>query len=447
MTSTSVLPSQHKFAHITDCHLGSWRNSKLREINLKAFEEAVSVCIRERVDFIVITGDFFDVNVPDLAPVKKAVEILRETRQHGIEIYLIYGSHDFSPNTVSMIDVLHSAGLFIKPIEVEQREDGKLGLKFFQDPKTGVKITGLSGRKKGLDSKYYEMLDLNTLESEEGFKIFLFHVAISETTPAELSYMGDVIPLSLFPKGFKYYGGGHLHKKIERTSRGGYGPIIYPGPLFGATFTDLENTAEGEKRGFYIITFDMKNVRETRFVEVRVADIIYENINADQKTAKQVDEKLSTLVSKINPLDKIVLIKVKGKLSSGKRSDISFSKHEETLANRGALVSFINRNALASAEVTRLKVVGESKEEIETKILKERMASFKLDPSITDEQAKRAVKSKFIGKAAEKTARDLLDLLKAEKLDNETSSDYHDRLVNGIRPILKITTDGDKDDR
>ena len=220
----------YKLAHITDCHLGAWRNPKLRDLNLKAFEQAIDKCIDESVNFIIITGDFFDINIPDLAPVKRSVEIMKKAKDNGIEIYLIYGSHDFSPNTVSMVDILHSAGLFTKPIQVEQ-VDGKLRLKFFQDKTTGAKITGLSGRKGGLDRKYYEMLDLPYLESEDGFKIFLFHAPISEATPIELSH-GDTVPLSFFPKGFDYYGGGHLHRRIEHTFSN-YGTMIYPGPLFG----------------------------------------------------------------------------------------------------------------------------------------------------------------------------------------------------------------------
>ena len=193
----------HKFAHITDCHLGAWRNPKLKEINLKAFERAITICIEEKVDFIAITGDFFDVNVPELDHVKRAVEIMRQARGYGIEIYMIYGSHDFTASTVSIVDVLHSAGLFIKPVEFEQIRD-KIRLKFIQDQKTVFKITGLSGRKSGLDSEYYNLLDMGSLESEEGIKVFLFHAPISELTPIDLAH-GESIPLSLLPKGFKYY--------------------------------------------------------------------------------------------------------------------------------------------------------------------------------------------------------------------------------------------------
>jgi DNA repair protein SbcD/Mre11 len=423
-----------KFAHITDCHLGSWRNPKLRELNLKAFEESISICIHEHVNFIVVTGDFFDVNVPDLAPVKRAVEILRDARSKGIEIYMIYGSHDFTANSVSIIDILHSAGLFIKPVEFEQNNN-RIRLKFSQDAKTLIKITGLSGRKIGLDLEYYKMLDLGVLESEEGFKIFLFHAPITEFTPIELAH-GDMVPFSLLPKGFKYYGGGHLHKRLEKKFDEN-SMLAYPGPLFGSTFTDLENTAEGEKRGFYIVDLSTNTVK-AHFTEVKVADFVFKKIDANQKTAKQVDDEISSLIETLDAANKIVLLKVKGTLSSGKRSDINFSRFEELLRNKGAIVSFMNRSSLTSAETFQLKVIGESVEDIEKRIVKERIASFKLDPSISDDKVKNFVNSKFIAEKGQNTARALLHVLKKGKLENENNNDYSTRMIDDVISLLEF---------
>jgi DNA repair protein SbcD/Mre11 len=421
-----------KFAHITDCHLGSWRNPKLRELNLKAFEESIYICINERIDFIIITGDFFDVNVPDLAPVKRAVEILRDARDKGIEIYMIYGSHDFTVNSVSIIDILHSAGLFIKPVEFEQ-ENGKIRLKFSQDAKTLIKITGLSGRKTGLDLEYYKMLDLGVLESEEGFKIFLFHAPITEFTPIELAH-GDMMPFSLLPKGFKYYGGGHLHARVEKKF-GENSMLAYPGPLFGSTFTDLEKTAEGEKRGFYIVDLDTDTVK-ARFIEVKVADFVFKIIDANQKTAKQIDNEISSLIEAIDAANKIVLLKVKGTLSSGKRSDINFSRFEELLRNKGVFASFINRSSLGSAETLQLKVIGESVEDIEKRIIKERIASFKLDPALSDNKVKNFITSKLIAEQGQNTAQELLPILKKGKLENENNNDYSTHILEDVKGLL-----------
>ncbi|MGC1931111.1 MAG: DNA repair exonuclease [Candidatus Nitrosopolaris sp.] len=428
----------HKFAHITDCHLGAWRNPKLKEINLKAFQKAISICVEEKVDFIAITGDFFDVNVPELDHVKRAVDIMRQARGHGIEIYMIYGSHDFTASTVSIIDILHSAGLFIKPVEFEQIKD-KIKLKFIQDKKTAFKITGLSGRKTGLDSEYYSLLDMEALESEEGLKIFLFHAPISELTPIDLAH-GEMIPLSLLPKGFMYYGGGHLHRRKEHKHDDGKSMIVYPGPLFGSTFTDLEDTAKGERRGFYIISYDndIETIRAD-FIEIKIVNIIFNIINVNQNTVKEIEDNIYSVIEQMEDLtNKIVLIKVKGTLLSGKRSDINFSKFEEKLSAKGALVSFINRNNLVSPETNQVKLFGTSIEDIEKKVMKERMASFKIDPGITDDKVKNYIKSKLLAKHGENTASKLLLALKKEKIENETVNDFEKRLMNDSKSVMEL---------
>ena len=352
---------------------------------------------------------------------------------------MIYGSHDFTASTVSIVDILHSAGLFIKPVEFEQIRD-KIRLKFIQDQKTVFKITGLSGRKSGLDIEYYNLLDMGSLESEEGIKVFLFHTPISELTPIDLAH-GESIPLSLLPKGFKYYGGGHLHRRIEHKHDDGKSMIIYPGPLFGSTFTDLEDTAEGEKRGFYIINYDNDNETiRAKFIEIKIADIILHTINANQNTIKQTEDKICAVVEQIQDLtNKIILIKVRGTLSSGKRTDINFSKFEEQLLAKGALVTFINRNSLVSPEAAQIKVFSTSIEDIEKKVIKDRIASFKIDPAIKDDKVKNFIKLKLLAEKGEDTATQLLLALKMEKIENETASDFQTRLLNNAKFVMEFS--------
>ena len=43
-----------KFAHLADCHIGSWRDPKLRDLSSTAFSKAVDSCIQKQVDFVLI---------------------------------------------------------------------------------------------------------------------------------------------------------------------------------------------------------------------------------------------------------------------------------------------------------------------------------------------------------------------------------------------------------
>jgi len=420
----------YKFAHITDCHLGSWRNPKLRDLNLQAFERSILISIKEQVDFILITGDFFDVNIPQLAPVKKAVEILKRARDSGIPIYMIYGSHDFNTANISMIDILHSAELFIKPTEFQFNSDSVM-LKFFVDKKTGAKITGISGRKVGLDKEIYEKLDKKKLESEDGFKIFLLHRGIQEILPLNMQFR-DSIPISLVPKGFDYYGGGHIHKRVEKKIDNSV--IIYPGPLFGSTFQDLEETAKGEKRGFYIISFDTQ-IFECKFIEIKVADILYKEIFSQKWSSEKLKDEITKNISELEVKNKIVLIKVKGKLF-GKRSNIDFGKFSLDISKRGAILSFININNLSTDETQSIVVQSSNKFDIEREIFHESIKNFQTESTLSI-KVKNQINSKLTGKPGENISISLLDILRNEKLENENTSTYEDRIISCAKSVFE----------
>ena len=419
-----------KFAHITDCHIGAWRNPKLRDLNLKAFEEAIMNCIDAAVDFIVISGDFFDANIPQLGPVKKAVQLLRLAKSHGIQTYMIYGSHDFAMTNVSMIDILHSTDLFIKPTEYEKDGD-VIKLQFFTDPKTGAKITGISGRKMGLDKEIYENLDREGLELEDGFKILLLHKGISELT-TDKALIKDCIPLSYLPRGFDYYGGGHIHKRMEGNM--GESKIVYPGPIFGSTFEDLEQTAKGERRGFYIITFDTK-LTGYEFIEIKVAEIISRELQADGMSPSELDRTLTEAISSIDVKDKIILIKLVGSLH-GRRSDIDFGKFSANLHARGALIPILNINNLTTINDTgNLEVRGTTRVEIESSIFKECVSKFKTDTNIS-----LAAREKMAMLCEDsEMALKLLETFKMEKIENETAGIYDERISTLAKSVLCLT--------
>ena len=420
----------YKFAHITDCHLGSWRNPKLRDLNLQAFERSILISIKEQVDFILITGDFFDVNIPQLAPVKKAVEILRRARDSGIPIYMIYGSHDFNTANISMIDILHSAELFIKPTEFQSNNDSVM-LKFFVDKKTGAKITGISGRKVGLDKEIYEKLDKKNLESENGFKIFLLHRGIQEILPLNMQFR-DSLPISLVPKGFDYYGGGHIHKRVEKKIDNSV--IIYPGPLFGSTFQDLEETAKGEKRGFYIISFD-KQIFEYKFIEIKVAEILYKEIFSQKWSSEKLKDEITKNISELEVKNKIVLIKVKGRLF-GKRSNIDFGKFGLDISKRGAILSFINISNLSTDETRSIVVQSNNKFDIEREIFHESIKNFQTESTLSI-KVKNQINSRLTGKPGENISISLLDTLRNEKLENENTSTYEDRIISCAKSVFE----------
>ena len=261
-----------KFAHMADIHIGAHKDKRLMELEIQAFNESIDICIKEGVKFIIIAGDFFDKPIPELEQVKKIIIKLIELSQSNIPVYVIYGSHDYSPGQDSMIDLLEAAKLIIK-IYNPKSVDGKIRLEMYQDKETGVKLAGISARKVGLEKAYFEKLDREHLENQDGFKIFVFHSGIEEFKPSFLKGAMDMecIPINWFPKGFNYYAGGHIHKRDEFNIQN-YQNIIFPGPSFiGWGTKDYTDVAKGEKRGFYIVSCEDNKIIENgiKFVEIK----------------------------------------------------------------------------------------------------------------------------------------------------------------------------------
>jgi len=388
-----------KFAHIADAHLGAFsKNPRLRDLNLKAFEKAIDKSVEGRVDFILIAGDLFHNPIPDMEIVRRTVEILKRAKDEGIRIYAIYGSHDFSAGTTSLLDVLHTAGLFRKAVNYEVNGD-KLRLIPVKDD-TGASIVGISGLSSAAEVEYFEHLDREYLENIPNPKIFTFHTSITELKP---SYISDryAVPKSLLPKGFDYYAGGHLHERIVSDLNGA--PLIYPGALFGATYNDLDILNE---RGFFIVE-DFR----PRFVKIEVCKFFKRVIKADGLSAKELEEKLMEL-SRGDYGESVVILKVKGELVSGRVSDIDFHTIRENF-RKTALDVLLNTYALGSRERRKIEVIGETKEDIENEALKK------------------------ISRYGFSTTRRVFEILKERKPEDMVSRDFANRLMEQMMEILR----------
>ena len=135
-----------KFAHISDCHLGGWRQPELKELNFRSFQYATNK-LKEKVDFVIIAGDLFDSAYPPIDTLKDTFREFRELYEAKIPVFLIAGSHDYSASGKTFLDVLEKAG-FCKNISIFQERQEKIIL----EPTLckGAAIYGYSGKKSGL---------------------------------------------------------------------------------------------------------------------------------------------------------------------------------------------------------------------------------------------------------------------------------------------------------
>lgn len=407
-----------KYAHLADLHLGSWREPKMRDLSTQAFLTAIDQCLQNKIDFILFAGDIFNTSLPSLDTLKIVTKKLKELKDKNIPLYVIAGSHDFSPSGKTMIDVLENAGLLKNVCKGKIHPETKeLHLEFTVDPKTNAKLTGILGRKGQLDKTYYQNLHLENLEQEPGYKIFMFHTTLAEMKPKHLEKI-ESQPASFLPKGFQYYAGGHIHHptKIELE---GYGTLTYPGALFPNNFAEVEKYSHG---GYYIITANEKEEQIVEWVPVKVMEHHALTLHCHLQAPETIIFEILNHFEKIKLQDHLITIRLTGTLAKGKVSDINFNQIITELYQKGAYFVMKNTLAVQSEEFEEIKTAASNPETMEEEIIKEHLQQQKVFDSETEF---------FLTKQ-------LLSALVATKKEGETLTDFQEKIIEEINKILNL---------
>ncbi len=390
-----------KFAHLSDCHLGGWRQPELQKLNMESFQKAIEESIREEVEFVLFSGDLFDSAFPPIEILKETFAQFRKLKDKEIKCYLIAGSHDYSVSGKTFLDVLEKAG-FCEICKFEEQED-----KIILKPiiyKSNY-IYGYPGKKSGL-----EIQDLKKVQIDESyenhFRILMLHTTITEaigTLPI------DSIPLEELPKA-DYYALGHIHVDFEKEINSK--PAIYSGPTFPNNFKEFEELKQGS---FYIIDvagYTKITKKQIKLKEIEVLDIEIDN-------ALTGTEKIISELEKRELEDKIVLLKPHGTLKQGKISDIKFLEIQKFLEEK-KVYSFLKNTSKLEVEKQNLEIQLEANE-------------MEKVEEVLIEKYEKENPSNFNEKIIQ-----LMESLSIEKQEGEKSAIFESRLLSGLNKLFEI---------
>ena len=385
-----------KFAHLGDCHLGSWRIPALQQLNLDSFRKAIDTCIAEEVDFVLIAGDLFDSAYPPIEILKETFFELKRLKDSKIPCFLIAGSHDFSASGKTFLDVLERAG-FCKNVHNMEERQGSLVLN--PTLHESVAIYGFPGKKAGMEVAELRRVKLQTAPGF--FKIFMLHTSIKGAVgslPIE-SVLESELPEA------DYYALGHLH--IDYAE----GKFVYSGPIFPNNFQELEEL----KYGSFFIVEVSNNQMNYKKINLKLKEV--EVIDLEIKNALTATEKILFELEKRDLKDKIVMLKLSGNLEEGKVSNINFKLIEEKITNQNAF-AFLRSISQLSMEETHLEIQVSEMGQVEEVILKD---IIEKNPG------------QFI-----KFVNPLINSLSMEKQEDEKSVVFEDRLFSEVNKILEI---------
>lgn len=373
-----------KFIHVTDTHLGkSESRIKEREQDFyNSFRQVVDRAIREKVDFVVHSGDLFDSARPPTRTLVFAVQQFSRLKEAGIPCFIAAGSHDIGVED-TMISVFEELG-FLKNLS-SRRYYSIDGNDIVLDGETinNTFICGIAGRRANIERIYEKLKPAK----HEKYNIFLFHHIISD-----ISEKFSDITTSMLPKGFNYYAGGHWHGFFQ--TKYNEGTVVYPG---STDYNDLNEMESDPNKYFCLVTVE-NNQTDIEKIRIDTRPILSLTINCNGVDASEVSKKI---ISEIPPdgKEKILIIKMNGKLGKGVKSEINRNQISESAKSKGYLYSKIyianlenpdspfvssKRRTPSEIEVEYLEKQKYKKEEI--KVAKQLIALLgkKLKPSETD---------------------------------------------------------------
>jgi len=318
-----------RFAHISDVHLGGWKQQPLQDLNFQSFRKTFDICIEKKLDFVLIAGDLFDSAYPPIEILKETFAEFKRLKESKIPCFIIAGSHDYSISGKTFLDVLEKSGFCKNVTNVEETNETILLNPIIHN---GIAIYGYPGKKSGLEIPDLRKIKLN--DTPGLFKIFMLHTTIDK---AKGSLPIDAIETALLPKA-DYYALGHLHIDFQ------YQNFVYPGPIFPNNFQELEDLHHGS---FYIVDTDSPNSMQK--VELKIKDIAL--ISVELRSMVNATEQIISEIEKRDIEDKIVLLRIKGELDSGSNSDIKFPQIEEVTTRKKAYFFLKNTHELNIKDV------------------------------------------------------------------------------------------------
>ena len=210
-----------KFFHLADIHLGYQQYNSLQRASdiATVFRNICNQAIKEKIDFMIISGDLFGERELNPLTMDQAIKILATLKKEEISIFAIEGNHDQKvyEQSFSWMDFLSRRGLLklLKPYKTEKLFqlipwDDELKKGSYVDYNENIRIYGI-----GYFGAATELI-LKKLEPQIkplDFTIMLLHAGLKGYYPHSSEIGGlEYRDLAFLRKKINYLALGHWHK-------------------------------------------------------------------------------------------------------------------------------------------------------------------------------------------------------------------------------------------
>ena len=243
-----------KFVHAADLHLDtpfrgvpvdSGLLSTFQQATFRAFSRVVDLCLRERVDFLVLAGDLFDTKDRSVRARLVLRRELERLAAGGIQTFLVHGNHDPLSGDTGTLALPGAVKVFgAEWEEVEVRREGRLL----------CRVQGISYP----EAEVRENLSARFRRTAPDFTVGLLHANVGGSE-GHANYAPCSVE-DLTARGLDYWALGHVHTRTEYPLASG-AVAVYPGNPQG------RHVHEPGERGCVLVEVEDGRTRR-RFVPV-----------------------------------------------------------------------------------------------------------------------------------------------------------------------------------
>lgn len=302
------------FIHCADIHLGRQQfNSDQRWSDFGVtLKNIIDTSVEKKVDYILLSGDFFHERVINAKTLSLSTEILSKAKNAGIDIIAIEGNHDKAPykDGQSWLEYLDKEG-YIKLLYLNydengdplmtQYENGCGNMLIYDD----LRIIGLGYLGASTPKRINQIKE--AIGEFNGFTIVMLHAAVDTLLGQSLGgFKGEIL------KEFNnvdYFALGHIHSRYEGENWYNPGAPEY-------VHLDEAKTKNGiaPQKGYYYVTLEDKKA-DINFIESTKRRVIYKEIDlCGYKSADEVKICVLSQVSQYMDKEAILYARLSGEL-------------------------------------------------------------------------------------------------------------------------------------
>ena len=350
-----------RFIHVGDTHIGNVYKSRTRNEDFKdVFRQFIDLAIKERVDFIVHSGDLFNEGSPSLESLLFVTDQLNRLKQVGIRLFVIPGSHDVGIGEEnSIIELFDRNGLLTnlnsKRYVSNDGESFTLGGETYKN----AFLCGVAGKRSNVEDGIFKRLRIN-IDGRPWIKIFAFHHTISS-----LGEQFKDLDTDSLPKDFDYYAAGHWHGHKDGIPYG-KGVIQYPG---STEYCDEKEMVDNSNRGCYIVDYDESGIKKTDYFVFDTREKEVYEIDVNGKTPQAIESEMLSKLKKSN--GGLLVLRLYGRIY-GTRGDLNLAFVKRSALDLGYSYVSINSSRLTDKNDVKVDIKENDLEKIEKEFLLKR---------------------------------------------------------------------------